>query len=584
MGNLGELQLLLMGLHDIGRTVIQLPFLTEVLRVADGLRMVIGGSKTLPFRTEWWYWNATRVIDHPQGEAVPITEFPYFTFLYGDLHAHMMALPFTLVCLVLIVSVLRTAPDPLGFRRGVGTFRFPWLAAMLLALVIGALWPLNTWDFPTFALLAGAALLLRAVALNRGVSARAIGRSAVQWLLVMVAAYALFLPFHRSYVAGYSSIELWEGSRTGLDAYLIVHGIFLFVIVTALIAGIAAKTNRAPLAREVRLLFSQGYRLGALRSLDRRLVRRRPIQRLGLGALASLMVLVCGLLAWKILAKVMFPVVPAASLAVVAVPLLVLALTSVLLFDGSTDAQHRFTYTCIALGAALTIAVEVIVLRGDISRMNTVFKFYLQVWTLWSIAAATLLPELLGLTRGVTPSIGRVRPQRLPDLPGWWRPAFAALFIAGLLYPIFATYVRAQDRFEHSTEFTLDGMAYMDEASYNDKNQPMELKWDRDAIEWMQTTILGSPVIVEAVTPLYHWGSRVSVYTGLPTIIGWDWRERGQRALLPGDVVDRRINDVNQIFGSASPERTRELLDRYRVRYLYVGQQERLYSPGVEPR
>jgi uncharacterized membrane protein len=125
-------------------------------------------------------------------------------------------------------------------------------------------------------------------------------------------------------------------------------------------------------------------------------------------------------------------------------------------------------------------------------------------------------------------------------------------------------------------------MAYMDTATYNDKGEPMALKWDRDAIEWLLEVIDGSPVIVEAVTPLYHWGSRVSTYTGLPTVIGWDWHQKQQRAVLPGDVVERRINDVTQIFTSAPPERTRELLDRYGVRFVYVGHQERLYYPGVD--
>ncbi|GBL17813.1 hypothetical protein EMGBS1_06330, partial [Chloroflexota bacterium] len=46
-----------------------------------------------------WYWNATRVIPHPESEVGPITEFPLFTFLYADLHAHMMALPLTLLAL-----------------------------------------------------------------------------------------------------------------------------------------------------------------------------------------------------------------------------------------------------------------------------------------------------------------------------------------------------------------------------------------------------------------------------------------------------------------------------------------------------
>jgi YYY domain-containing protein len=268
-------------------------------------------------------------------------------------------------------------------------------------------------------------------------------------------------------------------------------------------------------------------------------------------------------------------------LVVLTVPLFVLALTMVLFFDRQIDALEQFTLICIALGAGLTMLVEVIVLKGDISRMNTVFKFYLQVWTLWAVSAAVWIPRILHGRSNPAATAGTGVIQ-LPAPPGWWRPAFAALVISGLLYPIFATYGRAHDRFETSTRVTLDGMAYMDTARYSDKDQAMILKWDREAIDWLLENVKGSPVIVEAVTPLYHWGSRVSVYTGLPTVIGWDWHQKQQRAVLPGDVVDRRINDVNQIFGSASTERTRELLDRYGVRYLYVGQQERLYYPGVD--
>ncbi len=39
--------------------------------------------------------------------------------------------------------------------------------------------------------------------------------------------------------------------------------------------------------------------------------------------------------------------------------------------------------------------VEILVLVGDVGRMNTVFKFYLQVWTFFSISAAVGLGWLL---------------------------------------------------------------------------------------------------------------------------------------------------------------------------------------------
>ncbi|MFN0070001.1 MAG: DUF2298 domain-containing protein [Chloroflexota bacterium] len=568
LGNLGELQLIIKGLHEIGRSSIQLRGLNEILRVFDGVREVVSSGRTLPFRTEWWYWNATRVIPHPQGEAVPITEFPFFTFLYGDLHAHMMALPFTLVCLGLGISLIRrAAPESLAGRHVVSR-RTPRLTFVLMALVLGALWPLNTWDFPTFSVLAGAALFWRALAVQGRVTLNLVVRALVQWLGMLGFAYLLFLPFHRAYAAGYSSLEVWQGSRTPLDAYLVIHGIVLFVIITGLLCQIRAKSTRAPLAREMRLLFGHGYRVRRFVLLSRRLVRRSSAHRFGLGLLAAAVVAAVGLFAMRSGA--------------LALPLIVISLAMVPLLDPQSSVRDRFTLTCVALGAALTMLVEVIVLKGDISRMNTVFKFYLQVWTLWSIAAAVMLPGLLGFRQVLTVDQRGSRNTELPRLPGWWRPAFAALVASGLLYPIFATYVRAHDRFENSTQVTLDGLAYSDQAVYNDRNQAIALRWDREAIDWLLATIDGSPVIVEAVTPLYRWGSRVSINTGLPTIIGWDWHQKQQRAILPGDVVDRRINDVNEILGSATEERTREILDRYSARYVYIGQLERIYYPGVE--
>jgi len=167
-----------------------------------------------------------------------------------------------------------------------------------------------------------------------------------------------------------------------------------------------------------------------------------------------------------------------------------------------------------------------------------------------------------------------------PAAGGWlgaWSLALALLLAACLLYPVFATAGRLGDRFDKSVGPTLDGMAYMDKAVYQDQNQSIVLAWDRQAIEWLQDNVVGSPVILEATTPLYRWGSRVSIYTGLPTVIGWDWHEKQQRAAAPADMVDRRLNDVKAIYNDPDPQAAYAKLLRYNVGLIYVGALERAY-------
>src|SRR5439155_17019875 len=57
-------------------------------------------------RAEWVFWDATRIVGMSLQDST-ITEFPFFTFLYGDLHAHMLALPLALAALGLMVALIR---------------------------------------------------------------------------------------------------------------------------------------------------------------------------------------------------------------------------------------------------------------------------------------------------------------------------------------------------------------------------------------------------------------------------------------------------------------------------------------------
>ena len=96
------------------------------------------------------------MIQHPSSEAGPINELPWFTFLFADLHAHLMTLPYTVLVLGLALAWLRPSPE-----RPPRLSRLPARSAAVDS-PRRPLWPLNTWDYPTYALLVLVAFLLRA--------------------------------------------------------------------------------------------------------------------------------------------------------------------------------------------------------------------------------------------------------------------------------------------------------------------------------------------------------------------------------------------------------------------------------------
>jgi uncharacterized membrane protein len=384
---------------------------------------------------------------------------------------------------------------------------------------------------------------------------------------VMLLGYLAFIPFHQSSASPVSGIEAWTGSRTPLHDYLTLNGFFLFVIGTGMVADLWLARDLNPTARFLRLCLRYWYRPGRLRSLHRRLVRPTGIDVAGRLLLAGGLVVSLGLWAVDLRGQAL-----ASALLLLGLLLLVRRPR------GATPSAHapssalwQLTLGLACLGLALTLAVEFVVLKGsDIGRMNTVFKFYLQAWVLFAIAAAGALPRVLQAVR----RLGR----------GWlrtWQSAFALLFAATLLYPVLATVTRAQDRFDTSVGPTLDGMAFMQGAVYSRGDDHLTLAYDADAIRWVQATVAGAPVFAEMNTApdLYTWGDRFATFTGNPVVVGWDAHERLRRGLVPGDLVDRRVEDIQAAYRSPDASSAYRTLEWYSVRYVVVGELEQLYAP-----
>ncbi|MCL6647356.1 MAG: glycosyltransferase family 39 protein [Chloroflexi bacterium] len=541
VGNLDGLAQLLDGLRAAGTVVVatQLPLIGGAVQAGSGFLRVLSGEAQLP---AFDFWRSSRMMP-PQ---ISITEFPYFTFLFADLHAHLIALPFTLLVVALAVNA------------AFGGRRLPTLLA--LALATGALRPMNTWDYPTYLLLAVGALAIGGL-----------GRPLPGWLwgtawrtgVVVGLGYLAFLPYYQHYELFYSGIELAR-ETTPLHQYLAVHGFFLFLAGSWLAYEVACQLQRAKLTRLLDLAGRYWDRLPRLLGIvERRSGTPLTARALGVVGVALLLLL---------LAVLGLPT-PAFVLALL-LPAGLLALQRLQQRDGDRP-RDLLVLTLFGLGLALGAAVDLVTLQGDIARMNTVFKLYLQAWVLLALTAAYACWRLVLAGPVLAPTTSR---------DGWrgrfaWTTVASLLLASTLIYPVAATPARVRDRFGPLPP-TIDGMAFLTQAVYQDERGPIELRQDYAAVRWLRENLDGTPVIVEGVTPFYRWGARISIYTGLPTVIGWDWHQKQQRWGYQ-EQVDRRIAEVNAFYSGSDPAAAAAFLRKYGVRYVIVGTVERNYYPAA---
>jgi uncharacterized membrane protein len=170
-----------------------------------------------------------------------------------------------------------------------------------------------------------------------------------------------------------------------------------------------------------------------------------------------------------------------------------------------------------------------------------------------------------------------------------WSAALAILVTLALFYPFLATRARFLDRFnKEDVPLTLDGMEYMQYAVQGENNVWFSLKSDYDLIRWLQENVKGTPVIVEAhqFPSEYHWNGRISIYTGLPTLLGWRFHQIQQHSLRSMDVlVQTRENNIAafyELVGSEGIAAAWNLIQFYDVEYIVVGILEHVFYDDVQ--
>ena len=288
----------------------------------EGARLLIADGG--PLRDYDWF-AVSRVFPDT------ITEFPWFSFLLGDLHAHVLALPFTLLALAFALQVVLAGPRLSA--RG-------WLEGGVAALATAFLYAVNSWSYPVMAGL----LVLAVVAWLRDPRSEGARPAAVRWVLIVLAGGVLLvLPFHLSFDPAARGLGVVEDGR-----------------------------GFAGWAKDELLVFGTLLALVAVAYVGRLLATARPLRN-------SVWILAAALFAGSLLAALGW------AHAVLLAALLVAAVWA-LLSERMTPPE-RLVWLLVCGGIACLLGPEVLYIRdefdgSDLYRMNTVFKLDYQAWLL----------------------------------------------------------------------------------------------------------------------------------------------------------------------------------------------------------
>ncbi len=543
-----------------------------------------------PLQHNWDYFQASRIVPVPPTDKL-INEFPSFSFFLSDLHPHVMAIPFVLLAIATAYNLLKAPLPGLSLFGGQRSWQF--LQWGLVALVFGALSFMNSWDFPTFMFLLGVCLFLQQWWTNEKnfmVWAKSVVLVGVP---IVIAAFLLYLPFYLKFQSQAKGLGIVK-DRTDLYYLVVIFGLFFILEIPAVIGkALGSKSDKAQKPKPKRSEELEcvvcgregvgkkfcGYCGGELALSAQSEVTPLPddetrdvLQKAGslffLESDSNRGWLALGIIVLFLLGVNFAPL----TLSTILLGLLISLFCIIALASKAETKEMVFTMMMVMIAFFLIFGCEVLFIKDHFSdsalyRMNTVFKFHYQVWILLSLAAGPLLKWLME--------------NQWPRWVSWkraiWLGAAIFAFVGAAFYPILTFTARMRG--------SSPDMATMNGETYYEHTYPV----DYQAAIWIKQNIkpLGGkvPVILEAWGGSYQQQyARIATVTGYPTVLGWDfheaqWRGSWDQAVVrgqdPDDTVFRRRSDVDSIYTSPDLNQTRDLLKRYAVDYVYVGDIER---------
>ena len=194
--------------------------------ILSAFLLTLGGNFHTPYYVlkngyeKYWYPDATRFIGYnPDTNDKTIHEFPSYSFIVSDLHAHVLDFPFVLAFLALLLSQVKFADK----KR----FLTPQLIA--LGLMAGIMFSTSTWDFGIYLIVSALAFLMSNIS-ETGLGLKTLWSSVKPTLVVVVVGLISASPFILNFDSIAQGISL-VNTKTPVWQLLVLWGFPLVVSV-----------------------------------------------------------------------------------------------------------------------------------------------------------------------------------------------------------------------------------------------------------------------------------------------------------------------------------------------------------------
>lgn len=475
----------------------------------------------------WWWWKSSRIINsYKNNESLDFTinEFPFFSFLLGDFHPHMISIPFFITTLILFTSYfVGSKYIYLSHKRP----KISYLFTLLLILFIGSTGFINMWNLSFFVLFTFILIYFYFYINKFQIKIIITSKFIREILLVWIIGILVFGNFY--FITSDSNISYPFISFNYITTRPI-HLIYVWII---------------PFSIIIPLLYFMFHENFYTKS------------KLSLFKTKSNLLFISLFIATSIIWAIVNMVISEQSLAQLLLSLIFFYIFYLPLFfliyhlitkTIKNNDVLKLSYYLLLFTAFILLYLSELFYVKDIfgNRMNTIFKFHYQVWIVFSITSGISLKFLFEYNlRNITRIILSI--------------SFLILATSNI-YFVTASYLT---KIKESSNLNpnLSSINHLE----NDTNK-------YELIKYLRLNSNHNDVIIETQGKSYTNDSQISSESRIPTILGWvghqlQWRSNHS------DIYNRE-EDIDTFYISNDSQEIINIINKYSITMIILGPNE----------